>query len=272
MLNGVRGRQIAVLCLTVALLIAGTALIWNDSAEGRQQNLTVACGDDLAGMIFSVLLEESGTQKIDLGLDYVSLGDCCGSNAQFALSTGDVDVALLCPDAATELLASGTYTACGAVVYDGDVLVTRPDSPTQPAVIGYMNRREEQRMLLEKIYDPETVRLQPMFPSGLAYALENRSVDAIVLDASAALRLQYPVQPLSSGAVTTIMIVKTTLLDDERLPELVQRYQNYTDTLSDDAVLGQLLCRYLETDRQEEVINLWKTMNVRFGFLTTGTS
>lgn len=272
MKNGVRGRLIAVLCLMIPVVAAGIFFMGNDSSGGGSRALTVACGDDLAGIIFSEMLGDAGTQKMDPGLDYVSLGDCCGSGAQLALATGDVDVALLCPDAAVDLLASGDYIDCGTVIYDGDVLVTRPDSPKEPAVVGYMNRREEQRRRLTEIYDPGDVRLQPMFPSGLAYALENGAVDAIVLDASAALRLGYPVQPLSEGAVTTIMIAKSSLLEDERLSELIRHYQNYTDTLSDDAVLGQLLCRYLETDHQEEIINLWKTMNVRFGSLTMGTS
>ena len=271
MCKGKRGRRTAALCLALLLALSAAALAKKARSADRTSPLTVACGDDLAGILFSELLEGGNARQLTLGLEYVSLGDCCGSNAQFALSTGEVDVAVLCPDAAAELLESGAYTDCGAVLLDGNVLVTRPDSPAEPAVIGYMNQREEQRQLLEVLYDPGTVRLQPMFPSGLPYALENGAVDAIVLDASAALRLGYPAKPLSEGVVTSALIVRSALLEDPRLQEFLQQYRNFADSLSDDAVLSRVLCRYLETDRPEEVIHYWKTMNVQFGSPAMGT-
>lgn len=270
MINGMGRRHIAAFCLIIIAIFAGVVFIKISVNKTEESQLKVGCGDDLAGAIFGTLLESAGAQKIDLGaVDFVGLGDCCGSNAQFALSTGDIDVALLCPDAAREILLSGDYIDYGPIIYDGNVLVTRPDSPTQPSVIGYMNQRDEQLALLEETYDMSCVDLQPMFPSGLPYALENRAVDAIVLDGLAAMRLGYPVQPLSDGVVTTSLIVKKSLIEDERLKELIHQYQIFIDSLSDDVLLGQLLCSYLETDSQEEVVEYWKTMNVQFGSLTT---
>ncbi|MBQ0059722.1 MAG: hypothetical protein KBS83_07245 [Lachnospiraceae bacterium] len=272
MKNGMGRRRIAAFCLILIALLAVVFFVKCTADKTEESQLTVGCGDDLAGVLFSTLIENTGNHIVDFsGVDFVGLGDCCGSNAQFALSTGDIDVAFLCPDAAADILSSGEYVDYGAVIYDGNVLVTRPDSPKQPSIIGYMNQRDEQLALLGETYDTDCVELQPMFPSGLPYALENKAVDAIVLDALAALRLRYPVQPLSDGVVTTSLIVKKELTEDERLMELIHQYEIFIDSLSDDDMLGKLLCRYLETDSQEEVLDYWKTMNVQFGSLTTAT-
>ncbi|MBR4990361.1 MAG: hypothetical protein IKY96_04265 [Oscillospiraceae bacterium] len=232
-----------------------------------EEPLVIAYGDDIAGIILQKALKDLPAKRSDIGMDAINMGDCCGSNAQFALSTGQVDVAVLCPDAMQDLAEAGKqYTVLGELVYDGNVLVTRPDSPDALAVIGYMNGRDEQRDLLEEVYGQE-VDLQPMFASALPYALENKAVDAIMLDASLALKLNYPTKSISSGEVTSVVIVQDDLLSDPRLKELVAACNETVRQLSDEAVLIDMLCDYLETDNQKEVADFWKSVTVQFGSL-----
>ncbi len=262
----------ALLLAVIAIVIA---LAWNfhASAPSRTEEapLVVAYGDDIAGLIVQKALSDLPAERADFGLDAVNMGDCCGSNAQFALSTGEVDVAILCPDAVTDLEEAGKqYTMLGELVCDGNVLVTRPDSPETLAVIGYMNGRDEQRVLLEKVFG-SGVALEPIFASALPYALENRAVDAIMLDVSSAIKLDYPTRSISQGEVTSVMIVRNELVSDPRLQALISAYNETVSALQNEDQLIEMLCEHLETENTEEVSDFWKTVTVQFGSLQTET-
>ena len=268
MKKGGKSRFLPALLLAATVIMA--ALVWKHTSAPSHvvgEPLVIAYGDDIAGIILQKALKDLPAERADIGMDAINMGDCCGSTAQFALSTGQVDVAVLCPDAMQDLAETGKqYTVLGELVYDGNVLVTRPDSPDTLAVIGYMNGRDEQRDLLEEVYGQE-VDLQPMFASALPYALENKAVDAIMLDASLALKLNYPTRSISSGEVTSVVIVQSDLLSDPRLEELVTACNETVGKLSDEAVLIDMLCEYLETDNQKEVADFWKSVTVQFGSL-----
>lgn len=256
------------LLLAVTVIVA--ALVWKHTgapSHAVEEPLVIAYGDDIAGIVLQKALKDLPAERADIGLDSVNLGDCCGSNAQFALSTGEVDVAILCPDAVADLAETGKqYTVLGELVYDGNVLVTRPDSPEELKIIGYMNGRDEQRVLLEQVYG-ENVDLQPMFASALPYALENQAVDAIMLDVSLALKLNYPTKSISDGMVTSVVIVQNELLPDPRLEDLIAACNETVEALADEETLVEMLCEYLETENKKEVAAFWKSVTVRFGSL-----
>lgn len=263
----------AALLLTVIVIAAALAWFIRAGAPSRTQEdpLVIAYGDDIAGLVVQKALADLPAERADIGLNTVNMGDCCGSNAQFALSTGEVDVAILCPDAMNDLKeVEDLYIELGQLVYDGNVLVTRPDSPEDLKVIGYMNGRDEQRVLLEETYG-QGVDLQPMFASALPYALENKAVDAIMLDVSLAAKLNYPTRPISDGVVTTIMIVREALVSDPRLQALIEAYNAAVAELQEEEAVIQMLCDYLETEDTKEVSAFWKTVTVRFGSLQTET-
>lgn len=259
----------ALLSILLAVIIMA-ALVWKHASapsHALEEPLTIAYGDDIAGIILQKALQDLPAERADIGLDAINMGDCCGSNAQFALSTGQVDVAVLCPDAMLDLKEAGKqYTVLGELVYDGNVLVTRPDSPAQLKVIGYMNGRDEQRDLLEQVYGKE-VDLQPMFASALPYALENKAVDAIMLDAALALKLNYPARSISEGMATSVVIVQSELLSDPRLEALISACNETVEAIADEETLVEMLCNYLETENKKEVAAFWKSVTVQFGSL-----
>lgn len=268
--------EAAGIALLLAVIAMVVALAWNFHASApshtEEEPLVVAYGDDIAGLIVQKALADLPAERAEFGLDAVNMGDCCGSNAQFALSTGEVDVAILCPDAVTDLEEAGKqYTVLGELVYDGNVLVTRTDSPGELAVIGYMNGRDEQRALLETVFGGGAA-LEPMFASALPYALENKAVDAIMLDVSLAIQLDYPTRSISEGEVTSVVIARNDLVSDPRLQTLVAACNAAVEELRDEDRLIEMLCEHLETNSTEEVSDFWKTVTVRFGSLQTETS
>ena len=260
-------KPFLLLLAPVLIMIALVVKTTGASLHTKEPPLVIAYGDDMGGVVLQSALKCMTADYKRTQLDAINMGDCCGSTAQFALSTGQVDVAILCPDAVRDLEDNGKkYSGVGDLVTDGNVLVRRPDSPETLAKSGYMNGRKEQEQLLIAVFG-DSCETVPMFASALPYALENRAVDAVMMDAALAIKLGYPMETISSGEVTSVMIVQNHLLEDPRVEELKKAINETVQSFSDEEKACELLCSYLDTDNTEEVIALWKTVTVQFGSL-----
>lgn len=262
---GGTGKVPLIVLYGLILLFLSFSVLWRDN-EKNEDRLTVACGNDTAGMLVRYVLEETGGETRNLGLDYVDIGDCCSSNAQFAFASGDVDIAVVCPDALEALQEDGTeYVRIGVVTRDSNVLVRTDTSQDVPERVGYMNQRTEQKEALERYYHG-TVDLEPMFSTGLVYALENDSIDRAVLDASIALGAGYDIETISDNMPTALLIARPQLEDSPQLKHFIKAYNRMVSSLSDEdqlwAVLRTVLSDTDETEK-EEVLTEWKRMNVK---------
>lgn len=263
--------------LVLSILVAGCA---DKKAAAGGADLIISYSDDLAGEIVEELLKERGP---GLGLtDNKDLGDCCGSYAQTALAAGEVDVCLMCPDAYENMEVSrDRYRVLGAIIYGGDVLVISPEVKGFPVTIGYMNRRERQREVLTayieesgfRVNESGGVKLQPMFPSALAFALECGYMDAIYVDALTAMDLQLPVTVLDSDYGNSIMVVSEAVYEDvnkkEKLEAFITELNKRLRSYSDEDKLYDFIRRHTELGNadKKEVLEFWKSMSVRFGYL-----
>lgn len=229
----------------------------------------MACGDDTAGALIRYVIESGDTAE-EQDADAQQVGDCCGSNSQFALSTGDVDVAVVCPDAVQFLPDDGEdYYVAGNVAYDANVLVRKTQTDEVPATIGYMVNRKNQVKLLEERFG-DASELKQMYASGLSYALETDAVEAVLLDAMTELALGYPFEQISRGDPSSVLVVRKELLDDERFLRFIDSYNEAVTSLADDDELYRLLETYLGQDNgqnKEEVLSQWKEMGVTFGII-----
>lgn len=236
-------------------------------AATASNRIIVACGDDTAGVLVGYVIDSCETAE-EQDAEAQQVGDCCGSNSQFALSTGDVDVAVVCPDAVQFLPDDGEgYYVAGTVTYDANLLVRKTPAETVPATIGYMVNRTNQVRLLQEKYGDEA-ELKQMYASGLSYALETEAVEAVLLDAMTELALEYPFERISTGEPASVMVVRRELLDDERFLNFIKSYNETVRNLEDEDELYRLLETYLGQDNgrtKEGVLSQWKEMGVTFG-------
>ena len=128
----------------IILLTVCSCVSCTEGSQSADDKIIIACGNDTAGILVKKTVA-SCTQAEQADIDAQQVGDCCGSNSQFALSTGDVDVAVVCPDAVQFLPEGGKdYMVVGTVVYDANLVVRKTGTSELPASIGYMNNRVNQ--------------------------------------------------------------------------------------------------------------------------------
>ena len=132
--------------IIVAAVIILALVAWLHPRE-EMSGLRLACNDDAAGLLISYLAsQDSGALEV-VNMSYQQLQDCCNSQTELALAAGNFDMAILCPDSADKLIASGQpYEVLGAVVVNALVLVTSQDK--LPQTVGYMNGRDIQKQLV----------------------------------------------------------------------------------------------------------------------------
>ena len=235
-------------------------------AEAKSR-LVVACGNDLGGLVIQAALEKGMASGIDFGADEAFIGDCCGSTATFTLSTGDVDVAVLCPDAVVDLRESDDdFIELGTVVYDGNVLVSPTGDFSECKKIGYMDSRNEQLEDLKTFVGEKDVEYRALFTFATASALANGLIDAATMDVATAARSGFPAVAFTSGKPTSVLVARGSLAEDERLEQLVNVCNSYLSELQQEGEeLTQKLCELFENDNRDEVMSWWQNSTTRFG-------
>lgn len=228
----------------------------------EMNGLRIACNDDAAGLLIKYLAgEDSGALEV-VNMSYQQLQDCCSSQTELALSTGNFDLAVLCPDGADKLIASGQpYQVLGTIVVNGKVLVTNED--IVPQTVGYMNAREIQKKLVWSNLD-RSIEMQPMLPAGLPYALERGAVEGIVLDILGALKISGYCTPLPSKYPTSVLVVNKDLLDSPELASFIEAYNQAVEEMDSDEILMAELARNLAIENSSNEVSLWREMGVQF--------
>lgn len=246
---------VAIICISVGLSIwlsPGTELT----------GLRIACNDDAAGLLIKYLAGEDRAALQVISMSYQQLPDCCSSQTELALAADYFDLAVLCPDGAEKLLASGQpYEVLGTVVVNAKVLVTSRDAI--PRTVGYMNAREIQKQLVWSNLN-SSIAMQPMLPASLPYALERNAVEGIVLDILGALKIEGCLTPLLSEYATSVLVVRRDLLDSPELAGFIQAYNQAVAEMNRPEILKVELAKYLGVENGDNEVQIWREMGTQF--------
>jgi len=244
---------IIIVCLGLSTLLSPRAEI---------KGLRIACNDDAAGLLIKYLANEDSAALEIVNMSYQQLQDCCSSQTELALSAGNFDLAVLCPDGADKLLASGQpYQILGTVVVNATVLVANQDAV--PHTVGYMNAREIQKELVWSNLN-SSIEMKPMLPAGLPYALERGVVDGIVLDILGALKVGGYRTPLPSEHPTSVLVVHKDLMDSPDLASFIKAYNQAVEEMNSPEILMLELAKNLEIENGGKEVKVWREMGVKF--------
>ena len=193
-----RRRQSRVLLTASVVLLA---LLLGPGCR-EQRPLLLGAGPGLPLLLAEAVARHYGDQAraTPSGADLLprTVADCCAATSAWALSSRELDVAIMCPDAARALVErNADYVLAGPVLLDGEVLVRRavPTSGGPPQAgadaalcrVGIAHQRSGQRTLVQDILGADA-QMMEMLPAALPYALERGVVDAVVLDSLVAVQ------------------------------------------------------------------------------------
>ena len=235
----------------------------------KKDKITIACGNDASGMMFDYIINTKKNSNIEFSnIDYIQFLDCCGSQAEFAFISGRVDMAVLCPDAAFQLISIDTnYYIVDSIVKGSNILVYYDESydndNIKPKNIGYMNKRLLQEILLKEKYSNSNY--YPMLSTALPYALEKKTVDAVLIDIILALKIKEArFKKIDTEEVDYYLVASKKLKDTLMLNNFIKAYNEAVNDIEDEAILSNMLVNYLDISNSEGEIKTWKTMGVKF--------
>ncbi len=253
-----------VLACSLALLIGANA---GCSLASRADASAVRIGapDDTAGMLVDYVVEHGLDERAQrVFLESQELRDCCGTKSQTALAAGDIELAVLCPAAADELIARDPrFVVVGAVAANTDVVVVRRDPPAR---VGITQNRAYQSDVVSDVFDDETEAV-PMLTESLPYALENGEVDAIVTDFLRARSVEGARMPSAhrdgTRRVTYVLVSTREFERDARFGAVIEEFDAAARALSDSAKLVQQVGEYTGVPMSDEEVSEWRRLGVR---------
>lgn len=254
--------------LKILLIIPFLILVYLILNIKQNKNiLRIAYTNDLSGFIFNDIENDKNNGLNIKDYKFMDLGDCCGSSAQFAFATNQIDMAIMCPDAVKYLdeINNDNYILLGSITYDSDVLISdkiKSDIKT----VGYMNRRSIQKNILNDYFGND-VSLIPMSPLSLGYALKSNAIDAAYVDMSTYLQLDYSGITLTNDIVTQKLVINKRVKNNSNIKKIVKLYNDKVAEISDDDKLYRFISKHLKLYDKEVVLKKWKNQKIKFGML-----
>lgn len=221
-----------------------------------------------AGLLATYVLQEKMATDTVRAVRYEqhTLYDCCAAASQSALGSGDLDLAIMCPDAARTLVGKDQrFEIVGPVVVNADIFVIRPGGE-RPTAVGISQQREYQRRMVAARFGGRCAAV-PMLHAAVPFAFARQEIDAVVVDITRAFSLAgnfYPGRVNDRDLVTAVLVVRKTVKTDRHYRQFLAQYSDAVQEMADTDKLIRLLQTYASEHISIGDVNVWKRMQVRF--------
>lgn len=237
---------------------------------GKMQGVTIGIPDGSPGLIIQYLADKNASAHRIRTKPLVpyTLYDCCAAATQYAMGSGRLDMAVMCIKAAGKLVQKDSrYLISGPVIFNSDVLITRPEFLEKKLTIAVSQQRGFQQkivMLQTEFYGKPV----SMLHSAVPYAYSRGVVDGAVVDIIRAMdlkgKIHGPVTLPEKERVTHVLVVKKNFCNQPAFIEFMDSYNQIVDQLKTRQNLADLLRTYISKDVTQGDIDLWEKMNVHF--------
>lgn len=251
----------------VVLLII--VLVISAKKQQKDEAILVGIPDGAAGLLARHVLDNGKGVNAIQGIPFEAhtLYDCCASAAQYAMGSGRLDVAILCPEAARELLEKdSSFEITGAVMVNSDIIITRLHANLNQPQIAISQKRTFQRDMVQKRFGASS-RAVPMFHGAVPYAFAKGVVQGAVLDITKAFNLEGKLAPADldgEDICTYVMVSKKSLRDSSDFHRFLTRYNSAVREMDNVENLLRLMKSYVSENITIGDVTQWKKMNVRF--------
>lgn len=241
------------------------------SAKNRQKDEFSLMGipDGAAGVLARyVLAEKMGTHAIqNIRFEPYTLYDCCASATKYAMGSGRVDAAILCPDAARELVEKDErFEIVGPVMMNSDIFITHLNADLDQPQIAVSQKRAYQREIVLKRFGAKS-RAVPMFHGAVPFAFAKNVVQGAVLDVTKAFSLEGEISSTAMDGrdvCTYVLVYRKALQRSSRFQQFLAGYDSAVREMDDAENLLRLMQTYVSADITIGDVKKWKEMNVRF--------
>lgn len=248
------------------LLAAFSAFPQREENNGK---VKIGAPDDTGGMIIHYLVNEKGYQDAEVQGDFemYPVKDCCAGTSQWALSTDQYDLAIMCPDAAASLIEKDArFEIVSPCLVNSDIVVVK--SGLTPRKIGVARNRSHQVQIAAGIFGQKCVTV-PLLPAAVPYAYEKNAVDGVVVDALRGFSMAGEKLPAASGSgghITYVLVVSKSFKEDPRYREFVRLFQESVEELNNQDVLMEEIRIYKNIDFSHEEVEQWTRLGIKYVF------
>lgn len=242
-------------------------------AHIRQKNEISYLGipDGAAGLLARYVLDEKmGAHTIhSIKFEPYTLYDCCASATQYAMGSGRLDIAIMCPEAAQELVAKDErFEIAGPVMLNSDILITRLDADLHQPAIGVSQKREFQRQMVFRHFGTKS-KAVPMLHAAVPFAYARGVIQGAVIDITKAFNLQGKITSASVNGrdvCTYVLVNKKSLLGSNQYHHFTKIYAEAVREMDNPHNLLKLLQNYVSVNITVGDVDKWTKMNVRFTY------
>lgn len=181
---------------------------------------------------------------------------------QWALSSDQVDMAIICKEAAEKFVkADNNFEIVNTVIQNSDVFLIKQDNPKS---IGVTQNRDYQVDLVKEYYDSS--KPVSFINNALGYALESNKVDAIVIDAIKALSLEGKKESTSINKDydTYVLVVNRFFKESDSYKQFKKLYNNSVKELKDENKFEKELKVYTDANISNEDMGEFKKWKLKF--------
>jgi hypothetical protein len=174
-----------------------------------------------------------------------------------------MDIAIICEDAAKEFVKNNyEFKIVGSCVKNSYVFILKDNK--LPKKIGIAQNRKYQKELVKAKFG-SSYQIYPMTATALGYALENNTVDAIILDSLKAWKLKgkKEISNYNKDYITYVMIVNKGFEKEDSYKKFIKHYNESIIELKDEELLKKQLSNYIGTTISDEEVQDWKKLNVK---------
>jgi len=255
------------LCLAAVGLAGLVVLLGLANCPRHEVNVQrIGVPEGAAGLLVSYVLQEkmalSGMQAVRY--EQQILYDCCAATSQYALGSGHLDLAIMCPDAALALVESDQrFEIVGPVLVNGDVFVLASGHDL-PVAVGISQKRENQRQMVRERFGERCVMI-PMLHAVVPFVFARHEIDGVVVDITRALNLSGTLLPGSdSDRVTAVLVARSSSTTGDLYRQFLHNYEEAVRETAQPATLLRLLQSYLSANIGTGDMQVWQQMNVHF--------
>lgn len=255
-------RIATIACSLAALVVLGGCAPAVRTTDGP---VRIGAPDDTAGMLVDYVVHSAqGPESQSVPYELLELRDCCGTKSQTALAAEQIDLAVLCPDAADELIGKDErFRVVGAVAANTDVAIVRGQAPSR---VGVTQNRVYQEQVVSDLFGA-TTESAPMLTDSLPYALERASVQGLVTDFLRARQIEgtrfSSAMQDGSDRVTYVLVTTDEFAQDPRYDASISAFDLAAEKLGDPRVLREQVESFTGVAMTDGEVSEWERLQVR---------